>query len=142
MTDASLAAPAFGWRASRLLMKSALATAPCNGCSNAPGNRLRRALRRPVRRYERTRRGELLHLDLKFLPTLDRRATFKFAAVNDFSREAVVSIARPQHNRGGTLSRTCARVAVPVDVVMTDNDMMFTIHYALQAERLTRLRAC
>src|SRR5688572_30201999 len=42
-------------------------------------NRLPRPPRRPVRRYEKSRPGELLHLDLKYLPTLENRLEFEYA---------------------------------------------------------------
>ena len=49
------------------------------------------------RRYEKTRPGELLHIDLKYLPALrNARHDFEFAAVDDFSREAVVRIQTEQ----------------------------------------------
>ena len=48
---------------------------------------------RPVHRYEKTRPGELLHLDLKYLPQLGNRPEFEYAAIDDFSREAAAMIA-------------------------------------------------
>ncbi len=53
--------------------------------------------RPPVRRrvlcYEKSRAGELFHLDLKYLPALDdSQPEYEFAAVDDFSREAVARI--------------------------------------------------
>ena len=56
-------------------------------------NRLPRAPRRPVRRYEKTRPGELLHLDLKYLPQLGKWPEFEYAAIDDFTREGVARIA-------------------------------------------------
>ena len=56
-------------------------------------NRLLRPARPKPQRYEKQRPGELLHLDIKFLPALrNARYDYEFAAVDDFSREAVVSI--------------------------------------------------
>ena len=56
-------------------------------------NQLPRPPRPVPRRYEKQRPGELVHIDLKYLPALrNARHDFEFAAVDDFSREAVVSI--------------------------------------------------
>src|SRR5689334_16972974 len=56
-------------------------------------NQLPRPARAKPRRYEKQRPGELVHIDLKYLPALrNARHDFEFAAVDDFSREAVVSI--------------------------------------------------
>src|SRR5262249_58287924 len=49
--------------------------------------------RRPSRRYEKSRPGELLHVDIKILPALrNARYDSEFAAVDDYSREPVVAI--------------------------------------------------
>ena len=103
-------------------------------------NRLRRAPRRPPHRYEKTRPGELVHLDLKYLPVLENRAEFEFAAIDDFSREAVASITTARNTVAATrfLEHVLQELPYPVDAVMTDNDMMFTMRYALHADRLTR----
>ena len=59
--------------------------------------RLPRPRRRPAKRYEKSRPGELLHVDIKLLPALrNARYDYEFAAVDDFSREAVVTIATDQ----------------------------------------------
>ena len=67
-------------------------------------NRLPRAPRRPVQRYEKTRPGELLHLDLKYLPALGNRPEFEYAAIDDFSREGArddrAASAAPSRPRG------------------------------------------
>src|SRR5688572_20701325 len=55
-------------------------------------NQLPRPARRPAKRYEKTRPGELLHLDLKYLPTLGKWPEFEYAAIDDYSREAVAVI--------------------------------------------------
>src|SRR5918994_3080026 len=53
-------------------------------------NQLPRPARPKPRRYEKSRPGELIHIDLKFLPALrNARHDYEFAAVDDFSREAV-----------------------------------------------------
>src|SRR5215217_6958853 len=60
-------------------------------------NQLPRPARPKPRRYEKQRPGELIHIDLKYLPALrNSRNDFKFAAVDDFTREAVVWITTDQ----------------------------------------------
>ena len=47
--------------------------------------------------------GELLHVDIKVLPSLrNARYDYEFAAVDDFSREAVVTIATEQTSAAAT----------------------------------------
>src|SRR5579862_2644488 len=56
-------------------------------------NRLRQPTPRVIRRYEKSRPGELVHLDLKYLyrwPNSSRE--YAYAGVDDFSREAVASV--------------------------------------------------
>jgi len=108
-------------------------------------NQLRPPLPRVVRRYEKTRPGELVHVDLKYLPTLENRAEFEFVAVDDFTREAVVWIARDRTTRSATrfLEHLLAGLPYPIEAVMTDNDLAFTMRFAHHRERLTRFeQAC
>jgi len=66
-------------------------------------NRLPHPVRPRPRRYEKQRPGDLLHLDVKFLPALrNARYDFEFAAVDDFSREAVAWITTEQTSRTAT----------------------------------------
>jgi transposase InsO family protein len=98
-----------------------------------------------VRRYEKSRPGELVHVDLKYLPALEDRTEFAFAAVDDFSREAVVWIAATRTTRTAThfLERVLATLPYPVEAVMTDNDLAFTMRFAYYRQRLTRFeQAC
>jgi transposase InsO family protein len=103
-------------------------------------NRLPRVPRRPVRRYEKTRPGELLHLDLKYLPQLGQRPEFEYAAIDDFSREGAAQIAGERSTLAATrfLEHVLAQLPYRVEAVMTDNDMMFTMRYAFHSNRLTR----
>ena len=100
------------------------------------------APRRPVQRYEKTRPGELLHLDLKYLPALEYRPEFEYAAIDDFSREGLATIARERSTVAATrfLEHVLAQLPYRVEAVMTDNDMMFTMRYALYSNRLTRFQ--
>jgi len=102
--------------------------------------RLPRAPRPPVRRYEKTRPGELVHLDFKYLPVLDRPREFEFAAIDDYSREAVARIAGERSTAAATafLEYVLTTLPYPVTAVMTDNDLVFTMRFAHQAAGITR----
>jgi transposase InsO family protein len=109
-------------------------------------SRLPRARRRPAKRYEKSRPGELLHLDIKLLPSLrNARYDYEFAAVDDFSREAVVTIATDQTSGTATTFLETIVAALPyrVEAILTDNAFAFTMRYAHYADRLTRFeQAC
>lgn len=104
-------------------------------------NRLDRPARRQrVQRYEKSRPGELVHIDFKYLPVLQNRAEFEFAAVDDYTREAVTWIAPMRSSVAATtfLEQVLAALPYHVEAVMTDNDMIFTMRYAYYGDRLTR----
>lgn len=103
-------------------------------------NCLPRVPRRPVRRYEKTRPGELLHLDLKYLPALGKWPEFEYVAIDDFSREGLAVIAGDRSTMAATrfLEHVLTHLPYRVEAVMTDNDMMFTMRYAHYSTRLTR----
>ena len=109
-------------------------------------NQLPRPTRPKPRRYEKQRPGELLHIDLKYLPALrNARHDFEFAAVDDFSREAVVAIRTDATSVTATafLEHVVATLPYPVEAVLTDNAFVFTMRHALHHERLTRFQqAC
>lgn len=102
--------------------------------------------RRPSRRYEKSRPGELLHLDIKFLPALrNARYDYEFAAVDDFSREAVVQIATEGTSVAAAkfLEHVVAALPYRIEAVLTDNAWAFTMRYARYSDRLTRFQeAC
>lgn len=106
-------------------------------------NQLPRPARPKPRRYEKQRPGELLHLDLKYLPALrNARNDFEFAAVDDFSREAVVSIRTEQTSAAAAAFLESVLDALPyrVEAVLTDNAFAFTMRHAQHADRLTRFQ--
>src|SRR5262249_12052959 len=107
---------------------------------------LPRPRRRPSRRYEKSRPGELLHLDIKVLPALrNARYDYEFAAVDDFSREAVVTIMTEQTSVAATsfLEEVVRRLPYRVEAVLTDNALAFTMKHAWHRDRLTRFeQAC
>lgn len=109
-------------------------------------SRLSRPRRRPARRYEKSRPGELLHVDIKVLPSLrNARYDYEFAAVDDFSREAVVALTTEQSSAAATsfLERVVAAMPYRIEAVLTDNAMAFTMRYAQHNDRLTRFQqAC
>src|ERR1044072_4968714 len=106
-------------------------------------NQLPRPVRPKPRRYEQERPGELLHRDLKYLPALrNPRNDFEFAAVDDFSREAVVTIATEQTSAAAAafLEHVLATLPYRIEAVLTDNAFAFTMRHALHADRLTRFQ--
>jgi transposase InsO family protein len=106
-------------------------------------NQLPRPVRPKPRRYEKQRPGELLHIDLKYLPALrNARNDFEFAAVDDFSREAVVSIQTDQTSVAAAafLELVLATLPYPVEAVLTDNAFAFTMRHAYHAARQTRFQ--
>jgi transposase InsO family protein len=106
-------------------------------------NRLPRPARPAPRRYEKQRPGELIHIDLKYLPALrNARNDFEFAAVDDFSREAVVWITTEQTSAAAAafLEQVAATLPYPIEAVLTDNAFAFTMRHALHAERVTRFQ--
>ncbi len=131
----------FGWGVQRIADELGVGHGTVQRVLERTGrNRLPRAARRPVRRYEKSRPGELLHLDLKYLPQLGNRPEFEYAAIDDFSREGLATIAQERSTRAATqfLEQVLAQLPYRVEAVMTDNDMMFTMRYALYSDRLTR----
>ena len=96
-------------------------------------NQLPRPPRVKPRRYEKQRPGELVHIDLKYLPALrDARNDFEFAAVDDFSREAVVSIGTEATSLAAAsfLEHVAATLPYPIEAVLTDNAFAFTMRHA------------
>ena len=135
------AARDFGWGVGRIADELGVGHGTVQRALESSGrNRLPRPARRPVQRYEKTRPGELLHLDLKYLPQLGNRPEFEYAAIDDFSREAAAQIAGERSTVAATrfLELVLAQLPYRVDAVMTDNDMMFTMRYAYYSTRLTR----
>jgi transposase InsO family protein len=135
------AARDFGWGVGRIADELGIGHGTVQRALERTGrNRLPRPARRPVRRYEKTRPGELLHLDLKYLPQLGHRPEFEYAAIDDFSREATAQIASERSTIAATrfLEFVLTQLPYRVDAVMTDNDMMFTMRYAYYSSRLTR----
>ena len=101
---------------------------------------------RVAQRYEKSRPGELLHMDLKYLYCWrNRPREFAYAAVDDFSREAVASI-RPKRSSPDAVSfleHVVETLPYRVESVMTDNDFIFTMRYAYSSDRKTRFQqAC
>lgn len=109
-------------------------------------NQLPRPPRPAPRRYEKQRPGELVHIDLKYLPALrNARHDFEFAAVDDFSREAVVSIRTDATSLAAAtfLEHVAATLPYPIEAVLTDNAFAFTMRHALHSDRATRFQhAC
>jgi transposase InsO family protein len=131
----------FGWGAQRIADELGIGHGTVQRELARTGrNRRPRPARRPVQRYEKSRPGELLHLDLKYLPALENRPEFEYAAIDDYSREGLATIARERSTAAATkfLEYVLAQLPYRVAAVMTDNDMMFTMRYAFHSDRLTR----
>jgi transposase InsO family protein len=109
-------------------------------------NQLPRPPRTTAKRYEKQRPGELVHIDFKYLPALrNARHDFEFAAVDDFSREAVVWITTESTSAAATafLEQVAATLPYPIEAVLTDNAFAFTMRHAQHADRRTRFQqAC
>lgn len=72
------AARDFGWGVGRIADELCLGHGTVQRALEQTGrNRLPTLPRRPVQRYEKTRPGELLHLDFKYLPILGNRPEFE-----------------------------------------------------------------
>lgn len=107
-------------------------------------NRLYVPAPREIRRYEKTRPGELVHLDVKFLPALrNARWDFEFGAVDDFTREAVAWIATEQSARTAMefLRRVLDTLPYRVEAVLTDNAWVFTMQNTFHHGRETPFAA-
>jgi transposase InsO family protein len=106
-------------------------------------NQLPRPIQPKPRRYEKQRPGELVHIDVKYLPALrNARNDFEFAAVDDFSREAVVSIHTEATSLAAAtfLEHVAATLSYPIEAVLTDNAFAFTMRHALHHSRATRFQ--
>jgi transposase InsO family protein len=131
----------FGWGAQRIADELGIGHGTVQRELERTGrNQLPRPSRRAVQRYEKSRPGELLHLDLKYLPAVEKWPEFEYAGIDDFSREGHALIARERSTVAATrfLEHVLAQLPYRVEAVMTDNDMMFTMRYALHSHRLTR----
>jgi transposase InsO family protein len=138
---AILGARVFGWGVGRIADETGAGHGTVQRVlAQAGQNRLLAPPRRPVERYEKTRPGELLHLDLKYLPQLGNRPEFEYAAIDDFTREGAAEIAADRSTAAATrfLEHVLTQLPYRVEAVMTDNDLVFTMRYAYHATRLTR----
>lgn len=133
----------FGWGVGRIAQELGLGHGTVQRALERTGrSRVPQAPRRPVQRYEKTRPGELVHLDYKYLPRLGAGREFEYAAIDDYSREAVTMIAGERSTATATafLEHVLAQLPYRVEAVMTDNDLLFTMRYAFHADRLTRFQ--
>ena len=109
-------------------------------------NRLPHPKRPPVQRYEKQRPGELVHIDIKFLPALrNARYDYEFGAVDDYSREAVVWVTGEANSAEATrfLEHVLDTLPYRVEAVMTDNALAFSMKHAFHCDRLSRFeQAC
>lgn len=96
---------------------------------------------RVVHRYEKDAPGELLHLDVKELTPLRRRTPpeQQFAILDDYSREVFSRIYPDATTRTATAFLLCALryYRYPVQAVLTDNALCFTMRHTIYPERTT-----
>ena len=96
---------------------------------------------RVVHRYEKATPGELLHLDIKELTPLRRRTPpeQQFAVLDDYSREAFSRIYPDATTQAATdfLFRAVRYYRYPVQAVLTDNALCFTMNYTVYPDRKT-----
>lgn len=108
-------------------------------------NQKPRAPRGPIRRYEHTEPGAMVHLDLKHLPGINQGKRFQLSMVDDYSREAYAEILERDttiavteaFERGNTSFRANG---VRIKRVLTDNGMQFTMAYTPHPERSTKFQ--
>jgi transposase InsO family protein len=102
---------------------------------------LRPKQERVVHRYEKAAPGGLLHLDIKELVPLRRRTApeHQFAILDDYSREAFSCICPVATTQAATdfLLRALRYYRYPVQAVLTDIALCFTMRRAYHAERVT-----
>ena len=137
----------FGWGPARIAPQLGLGYGTVQRILARCGqNRLPRPLRPRPQLYEKQRPGELLHLDIKFLPALrNARYDYEFAAVDDFTREAVVRIMLEQTSVAATefLELVVQTLPYRIEAVMTDNALAFSMRLAFHSGRRTRFQqAC
>lgn len=133
----------FGWGAGRIAAELGVGHGTVQRALERSGrNRRPVAPRAPVKRYEKTRPGELLHLDFKYLPVLENRQEFEYVAIDDYTREGAAQIAGERSTRAATrfLEHVLAQLPYRVEAVMTDNDLVFTMRFAYHSGRLTRFQ--
>lgn len=136
-----------GWGAARIAAQLKLGQGTVQRTLERWGeSRLPHAKRARPQRYEKQRPGELVHVDIKFLPALrNARYDYEFAAVDDYSREAVAWITTEQTSLHATqfLEQVVATLPYRIEAVMTDNGLAFSMKHAFHSERLTRFQqAC
>jgi transposase InsO family protein len=96
---------------------------------------------RVVRRYEKTAPGELFHLDIKELTPLRRRTPpeQQFAVLDDYSREVFSRIYPDATTRTAAdfLLSALHYYQYPVQAILTDNALCFTMRHTVYPERTT-----
>ena len=133
----------FGWGVGRIADELGVGHGTVQRALERVGrNRLPTTPRRPVQRYEKSRPGELLHLDFKYLPVLGNRPEFEYVAIDDFTREGAAMIAADRSTLAATrfLEHVLTQLPYRVEAVMTDNDLVFTMRFAYHSTRLTRFQ--
>lgn len=97
-------------------------------------------VKEPVRRYEKKTPGELLHVDLKYLPSIGgKRYKYQLTIMDDCTRYSKATILEKKTTTAITkdLVGFLDEFPFPVERVMTDNGMEFTMRFAAHKDRKT-----
>lgn len=104
-------------------------------------NKLHVKAKEPIRRYEKSYPGELVHIDIKYLPSIGGKGySYQFSAVDDYSRESFAGVYKKKSTVSATdfLQEALLFFKYPIKAVMTDNDLAFTMHLAHNKKGLTK----
>jgi transposase InsO family protein len=99
----------------------------------------------PVHRYEHSKPGAMVHVDLKHLSGITRGKRFQLSLIDDYSREAYAEILERDttiavteaFERGNAFFRSNG---VRIQRVLTDNGMQFTMACTPHPERWTKFQ--
>lgn len=104
-------------------------------------NRLYPKQKRKIVRYEKSFPGELVHIDIKHLPQINKGdKEYQFSAVDDYTREAFAMIAKNKSTVSATrfLEEVAKRFSYPIQAVLTDNGLEFSMNYAFNKKGTTK----
>jgi len=104
-------------------------------------NRLRPKIKKEVLSYEKSFPGEQVHMDVKYLPQINKGdKEYQFSAVDDFTREAFALVFKNKSTVCATVFLEEARkyFGYPIKQVLTDNGLEFTMNYAFNKKGETK----
>lgn len=92
-------------------------------------------------RYEKSFPGELVHIDVKYLPQINKGdKEYQFTAIDDYSREAYAMIFKKKSTVSATRFLEEARkyFSYPIRAVLTDNGLEFSMNLAYNRKGKTK----